>query len=251
LRKRGNFKKGFGGEKTKMSKDLEKFTSTSLRGQKRGIYEHSQGSLIMKGIHTEDKLTKIFTICEGALLSENKDKLDLEKVGVCSDVCVSLQNTIPSRIEKTEYVKVAWVFPVSDENYIKYVKPWHRVSLRFYPLLTTYRQSKYPQSRKLVHVNPFNQLEYHNEVVEYQEKLIWKIETELREYSEGFRFFTKTTALDLNSFTVLKGELAAWALKELSDIRRGLTKEISPKTWHDLRGQEDREEEEDLEDQLG
>ena len=57
-----------------MSKDLEKFTSSSLRGQKKGIYEHSQGSLIMKGVQTENPLTKIFTICEGALLSENKNK---------------------------------------------------------------------------------------------------------------------------------------------------------------------------------
>jgi hypothetical protein len=232
------------GDKNKMNDNLEKFTSTSLRGQKKGIYEHSQGSLIMKGIQAEDKLTKIFTICEGALLSENKDKLDLEKVGVCSDVCVSLQNTIPSRIEKIEYVKVAWVFPVSDENYDRYVKPWHRVSLRYYPLLTTYRQIKYPQSRKLVHVSPFNELEHHNEVVEYQEELIRRIEDELAKCSKGFIFFTQTTALDSNSFTVLKGEFSSWALKELSEIRRELTKEISPKTWHDLTGQKDKEEEE-------
>jgi hypothetical protein len=231
-----------------MSKDLEKFTSTSLRGQKRGIYEHSQGSLIMKGIQTEDKLTKIFTICEGALLSENKDKLDLEKVAICNDVCVSLQNTIPSRIEKTEYVKVAWIFPSSDENYIKYVKPWHRVSLHYYPLLTTYRQTKYPQSRKRVYVSAFDELEHYNKYVEFQDELIRKIESDLAGYSEGFRFFTKTTALDLDSFNILKGEFSSWALKELSDSRRKLTKEISPKTWKDLTGHEDREEGEDLED---
>jgi hypothetical protein len=229
LNGRRNFKIKFGGEKTKMSKDLEKFTSTSLRGQKRGIYEHSQGSLIMKGIQAEDKLTKIFTICEGALLSENKYKLDLEKVGVCSDVCLSFQNTTITRINKTEYVNVAWNFRPSKETFHKYIQPWHRISLRYYPLQTAYRQMKYPETRKMIQISPWDQLDNYNKRVEYEEQLIEKIEEDLMERPKNFRFFVQTTALAIHSYSTLQGEFTSWALKELSDIRRQLTKEISPR----------------------
>jgi len=228
-------------------KDLDKFTSEALRGQKRGIYEHSQCSLIMKGVQTENKLTKIFSICEGALLSENKDKLDLEKVKVCSDVCMSFQSTYPTKFDGTEYMNVAWIFSPTEENYHKYIKPWHKISLRYYPLLTTYRQAKYPRSRKLVQVSSWDQIEHHNKIVEYQEQVIKKIEDDLTECPEDFRFFVKTSALSVHSFNVLQGEFTAWALSELSDTRRELTKEISPKIWRDFTGQEKEKEEEDLE----
>lgn len=229
------------------SEDLDNFTSSALRGQKKGIYEHSLCSLIMKGVQTENKLTKIFTVCEGALLSENKDKLNLETVKVCSDVCLSFQNTYPAKFNGTEYLNVAWIFSPTEENYHKYIKPWHNRSLRYYPLLTVYRQREYPMSRKRVYVKAWDQLEHHNKIVEYEEQLIKKIGDDLANRPEGFSFFVKTSALTVHSFNVLQGEFTAWALTQLSDTRRELTKEISPKIWKDFTGQEKEKEEEDRE----
>jgi hypothetical protein len=218
----------------KTSKDLEKFTSSSLRGQKQGIYEHSQCKLIMKGIDSNDPLIKISTICEGALLSEKKKKLDLDLIKTCNDVCVSFQRTFPTKTSNYEYYNVAWMFPSTDENYERYIKPWHKISLIFYPLATNYRRRNYPISRKLIHVSTFEQIDHHNEVVEWEDRLQKKIEGELAKTSDGFQFFTETSALITRSYNILQGEFTSWALAELSDIRRALQKEISPDVWKDF-----------------
>ncbi|MFH1327662.1 MAG: hypothetical protein ABIH76_02230 [Candidatus Bathyarchaeota archaeon] len=226
--------------------DLEKFTSSSMRGQKKGIYEHSQCKLIIKAIDSNDPLVKIYAICEAAQLSEKKDKLDLDTIKICNDVCVSLQNTFPTKTKSGEYYNIAWMFPPSEETYDKYIMPWHKTSLEFYPLKTNYRNRKYPLSRKRVNVSPYAQIDYHNEFVEFEDRLQKKIDEDLSKLTDAFCFFTTTSALSDRSYNILKGEYATWALAELSDIRRELTKEISPNVWKEFnkpteteQGQED------------
>jgi hypothetical protein len=140
-----------------------------------------------------------------------------------------------------------FIINITQENYEKYIKPWHKGSLRYYPLLTNYRRAKYPASGKLVQVSYWEQIERHNELVEYQEQLIKKIENDLKELPKDFQIFTETSALTVRSFNILQGEFVSWALKALSNTRRALTKEISPKTWRDLTGQKEEEEKEDAE----
>lgn len=232
-----------------MSKDLEKFATSSLRGLKKGIYEQLQCSLLVKGIQTDKPLTKISSICEAALLSKNKKNLDLETVNVCNDVYRSLQNTFPTKTGNTEYVNVAWIFVPSEENFNQYIKAWHRISLHYYPLLTVYRQIEYRESRKQEYVSPFGQIDYHNKFVEFEDRLTRKIEDDLQKYSEDFRFFVVTSALDFRSYLILKGEFTNWALTQLSDTRRKVAEEISPQVWREFTRQEKQEKEEKREDE--
>ena len=231
-----------------MSKDLEKFASSSMRGQKTGIYEHSQCKLIIKAIDSNDSLVKISAICEAAQLSEKKDKLDMDAIKTCNDVCVSFQNTFLTRTNSGDFYNIAWMFPPSEENYKLFILPWHKNSLTYYPLQTNYRKQKYPQSRKRVEVSPYAQIDYHNELVEFEDRLQKRIEEDLSKVTDAFYFFTVTSALVVRSYKILQGEYTMWALAELSDIRRELTKEISPNVWKDFnkpteteQGQEDHE----------
>lgn len=226
-----------------MSKDLEKFTSSSLRGMKKGIYEHSMCSLLMKGINTNDPLIKTSSICEAALLSKNKDKLDPETVTICHDVCTSFRNTFTTRTSGYEYVNVAWIFSISEESYNRYIVHWHKISLNYYPLKTGYRNAKYPAVNRLVDVSPFRQIEHYNEIAEYEDRLTEKIADDLKKYTKDFRFFVATSALTLRSYNIMQGEFTNWALANLSDIRRELLKEISPQVWKDFTGQEKQEKE--------
>ena len=225
------------------SKDLEKFTSSSLRGQKQGIYEHSMCSLIMKGIQTDKSLTKISTICEAALLSKNRDKLDLETVNVCNDVCRSFLNTYPTKNGSIEYMRIAWVFLPTEENFKTHIEPWHICALEYYTLFTDYRNRKYPQKIRYEDTSPFAQTDRLNEQLDYNERLQKKIVADLKELPEFFRFFVAASALSFHGYNILVGEFTNWALAKLSDTRRKLTEEISPQVWKDFTGQEKQEKE--------
>ena len=226
-----------------MSKDLEKFTSSSLRGMKKGIYEQLQCSLLIKSIQTDKPLTKTSSICEAALFSKNKDSLDLETVNICNDVCRSFLNTFSTRTREYEYVKVAWIFSMSEESYNKYITPWHRIALNYYPLKTGYRHAKYPIIDRLEDVSPFRQTEHYNKMAEYNDLIQAKIEEDLKKFSEDFRFFVITSALTFHSYNILKGEFTNWALTQLSETRRKLSEEISPQVWKDFTEQTKQEKE--------
>jgi len=228
-----------------MSKDLEKFTSSSLRGQKKGIYEHSMCSLIMKGIQTDKQLTKIFTICEAALLSKNRDKLDIETVNICKDVCRSFMNTYPTKRGNAEYMRITWVFLPTEENWKTHIEPWHRCNLEYYTLFTDYRHTKYPENIRYKDISPFRQTEHLNELIDYNDRLKKKIVNDLAKLPTFFRFFVAASALSFYGYNILVGEFTNWALAELSDTRRKLTEEVSEDVWREFRGQEKEESKEE------
>ena len=233
-----------------MSKsDLEKFTSSSLRGLKKGIYEQIQCSLLMKGTQTDKPLTKISTICEAALHSKNKKSLDMETVNICKDVCRSLQNTYPTRKGHHEFVNVSWIFPPSEQNYERYIKPWHKNSMFYYSLDTIYREIEYPEKRRMENIPPYGHIDRYNEQAEYDECLIKKLVDSLEKCTEDFRFFVVTSALTLRSYLILQGEFTNWTLTQLSEARRKLAAEISPQVWKDFTGQEKQEKEANREDE--
>ncbi len=60
--------------------NLEKFTASSMRGMRKGIYQQLLASLLIKANKTDNPLTKIGCICEAAYLSRNKKALDMELI---------------------------------------------------------------------------------------------------------------------------------------------------------------------------
>jgi len=232
-----------------MSKDLEKFATSSMRGPKRGIYEQLLASLLVKGVRSNDPLIKISCICEAAFMSKKKDKLDMNLVDVCYTVCQSLQNTeiAKSKQSKTEYVNVSWSFPKTEENWKQYIEPWQKtLQLRYYTLFTSWRHNKYPKQDRLADVSPFRQVEHYNEVSEYYEKLAKVIAAEVRALPSHQSFFEMASALDVHSYRIIQGEFTGWALRQLLATQATLAEEISPQVWKDAFGQPSQEIEENI-----
>jgi len=134
---------------------------------------------------------------------------------------------------------------MSEESYNKYIVPWHKITLNYYPLKTGYRHAKYPVIDRIEDVSPFTQTEHYNRMAEYNDLLQAQIAEDLKKYSKGFRFFVITSALTLHSYNIMQGEFTNWALTGLSETRTKLAEEISPQVWKDFTGQEKKETEED------
>ena len=202
-----------------MSKELEAFTSSSLRGKKRGIYEQLLASLLAKVVKTDDPLTKIQAICEAAYTCRIKDKLNMKLVDVCYDVCVSFRNSKKQRRQGASYVSVSWSFENIEENYEQYIKPWYKQSGVYIPWFTPLAKSLYPEE------------------TEYHPKYGRVIHEEIQKLPSHELFFLKTTALVPQSFYALQGGFTNWSLKQLLDIQAILSDEIDPKVWSEALGQ--------------
>ena len=225
-----------------MSEDLEKFTTSSLRGSK-GIYQQLQASALAKSVQSNDKLVKTASICEAAMGSKNKDKLDMNLIDVCWIVSDSFSNTHPED-KKPHIMRVAWDFPLNEENWRKYIEPWQRIRLSYYPLDTPYSYINHPQKPRYPtesalwwRVNE-EKNRYLDDLDELQEYISKKIE----EMPEHERFYQKSASLSYRSFQRIQSEFTTWALKQLLDVRKELASEIDPKVWREALGQQEPEE---------
>ncbi len=225
--------------------DLEKFASSSMRGRKRGIYQQLLGSLLIKANRTDDPLIKISCICEAAYMSRNKKVLDMNLIECCFTVCKSLQNVRTINKKNWSYIRVTFPFIPNEENWKKYIAPWQKISLRYYPLITSWRHLKYPTEDRLVHVSPYHQLDHYNKVAEFNDKLSEKVVNEIGELPKDFQFYQKCSALSIKSFKELKEEFWLWAVQKLMELQAVLSDEIDPKVYGDIGGQTKEDEEED------
>lgn len=227
-------------------KGLGDFVSVSMRGPKRGIYEQLLAQLLIKSNRTNYDLIKIISLCEAALMSRQKDKLDMNHVGVCYAVSRSFLNTKPDPNMK-DVVRVAWSFPKIEENWEKYIDPWHRATVPYYPLETRHRKKNYPHKwRYSNYTSPWEARVKANEYLDYKDGLTKKVYEEMGELPIYDQFFQTTGALSTEGYQILEGEFAGWALRQLSEIKAQIAQEISPQVWREALGVfgEKREEEE-------
>ena len=224
-----------------VSEELQKFTTSTLRGFKTGARKQSIAFQLAKSARTNDPLIKIPCICEAASAYKDRKKLDMNLINACAIVSQSFQNTQPQKSEHTgvDYINIAWAFPKTEENWKHFIKPWQKTErLHFYTLLTELRQQKYPRSRKLVDVSPFRQTDHYNEIVDYNKRLAKQISSEIRELPPDMSFFETTTALDPQSYSVLVGEFTVWALIELSETKNILLDCLDPEIFNAFFGVE-------------
>jgi len=215
--------------------DLDKFEAIASRGPRKDVYEYQQGTLIKKATTTNDPLIKIMTIGEAAFSSKKSDKLDLSLVERLFSVAQDFSDATPAT-NKKHIMRIDWSFEQTKENYESHIKPWQKTNVGFYALETHYRYKNYPpklryntESAMWWKVN-----EEQNRVLDELDELKTYITNKIREMPEHEKFFEISYALSVNGFRKLKAEFTRWALKQLSETRNKLLKEISPDVWKDL-----------------
>jgi len=205
-----------------MSKNLEAFTSSSLRGQKRGIYQQLLASLLVKAVKTDDSLIKIQALCEAAYTCRIQDKLDMNLIDICYEVCQSFRNSKTIRLHGYNVAYVSWSFVVDEEeNYEHYIKPWRKGKLTYRPILTEFARKCFS-----------GQYDISSENNKFADERLHTLPCHVQ-------FYFMTTALDPSSFRKLQGEFTTWALKQLLQTQAILSDEIDPKVWREVLGQQE------------
>lgn len=219
-------------EKGKTEKEFEGFVSTAMRGPRRGIYEKLLAGKLIQASTVGDPLKKIQNICEAAFLCKKKDKLDLNLVETASLVSASFMNTeITQKLDVM--VIVAWAFDKTEENWKRFIKPWNKVGLRYFPLETPYRRRKYPSKLRYTGRSYFD-YEAENEQLDKRDTLRELVHGEIRKMPQNQQFFERTAALDRNSFFQLKGEFERWAVTKLLPIETVIAEQIDPRVYGEV-----------------
>lgn len=206
----------------------------ATRTQRKGIREQLLAQLLIKSNVLSDPLLKIESLTESAYLSKSQDKIDMAVVEACSVVCRSLLNTekdyrAPSR--HPTMIRVSWAFEETKENWEKYIKPWQRLSLSYYPLFTSYTQRKYagfPLSSEGMRYDDVERWE------ENRDEITDEVRKWLKKLRADSQFYEETNALYKVSFTSLKGEFAHWAMTKLRPIEAVIAEEVNPEIYKDI-----------------
>lgn len=213
------------GEKEKPG-EYKKFVAESLQIPRKGIHERLIAHALIRANNTSDRLEKISTICEAAMGCKNRDKLDMELVGVCHSVSLSLMNTELN--PKQGMAHISWNFPSTEENWKKYVEPWQRKQLWFFAVKTSYCHENYP-SKPI-----FSSFVDDEKVWENWEEVRKKVHKELSEMPKWKGFFEMSSALSRNSFFILKGEFEGWALNRLLEVQSKIAEEVDPSVYMEM-----------------
>lgn len=180
-------------EQNKEEKEYKEFISTALRKPRKGIRQQLMAQLLIKANITSEPLLKVQSICEVSYMAEkHKDQIDMNLVECASAVATSLINTEKSNISpksNPNLIRCSWAFKQNEENYKKYVEPWHVVELRYYPLYTRYVYDKYPNF-------PISPVIYHLDDQERwnedKEEIEEKVDNWFKKLSKGKAFYEQT-----------------------------------------------------------
>jgi hypothetical protein len=208
---------------------LGEVAAFALRGPRKGVYQQLLAGSLIKAMRTDDSLKKVYNICMAAYTFKEKDKLNMELVEICSRVCESLINTI---LERNQPITVAWNFPQTEKNWEKYILPWQRTTLSFYPLLTYYGRRNYP--RRYAENDPFEGVGALNRRLNEHEETIKQANQEINELPIHKSFFESTSALSLTSFNVLKSEFSSWAIAKLAETQALIAEHVDPALFREM-----------------
>jgi hypothetical protein len=212
-------------------KSLTDFVSKALRGPKAGAYQQLLSQKLVKSIQTGEALPKITSICEAAMISRNKEKLDMAHIERVYKVTQSLTNAQSNK--ENEAVIIPWSFPETEENYKEYIAAWNRIKGSYYPLLARYgrRNSRLEPSFSHSYTESDRRESYY--ATESERK---RINDEISHLSEWEGFFEKTSAFSKESFYSLRAEFEGWALPTMMKILTKITEEIDPEVYRDTLG---------------
>ena len=191
--------------------------------------------LLIKANITSEPLLKIQAITEVSYMSEkHKDQIDFALVECASQVSTSLMNTEKSNItprSNPHLIRCSWSFKQTEENYKKYVEPWHLIDLTYYPLYTRFVYDHYPDFPPIC--NAFY-LDDKQRWEETHDEILEKVDNWFKKLVKGKAFYQQTYALSRLSFADLKGEFECWATAQLRPIQALVAEEIDPEIYKDV-----------------
>ncbi|MEO0252353.1 MAG: hypothetical protein ABIM44_08995 [candidate division WOR-3 bacterium] len=191
-------------DKRLMDEEFEEFASRILRLPRKGAFENMLALHLILSV-SMDPLRKVKMICEAAfMIDDGKLEIDEQQIEVIYRVALSFLN---SSVTGEGAVSVAWSFPLTEENYDRYVASWHKSNL---PIITLNRIIDYVGGR------------------------------------ESFLYQTYGYELHPVVFNSLKNEFLSWAMPIVMKVYSKLTRLVDPEiywgTLQSLRGGGERSE---------
>lgn len=128
--------------KSKGLSELDKFTATTLRGPKRGVYEQLLAAKLISANRSKP-LQRIRYISEAAWFAKEKaENLGMELVETLYKVSVALDSVERDKHWDNRYTyfmlyPVPWPFEKTQENFERYVKPWLKSFPNYYSAFVT------------------------------------------------------------------------------------------------------------------
>ncbi len=209
-------------------KSLVDFESKALRGPKSGAYQQLLSQTLIKAKLAKEPIQKIATICEAAMMSRNKDELDMGLIDSVYAVCTSFNKTELNNNQG--HAEIAWTFPSSEENYKRLIEPWQKIGLSWCPLSTDFCHDHYPSKPSFdMYTFQADQERNYDAWQEIQKKVV----EEINKQPTHKQFYQHTSAVSRGSYFSLVGEFQIWALRKLLEVQTILMDEVDPKVYQD------------------
>jgi len=196
--------------------DFNKFVSSAIRAPRAGAYEHLLSQFLASAVVVTDPLKRVKIVCEAALMiPESQRNLDIsyEKIEVLNIVANALLNKTTMKLpDGSAYVSIPWGFKLVEENFQKFVKPWDKHNLTYYPVLLK-KQAE---------------IEWDYRGIPTVKKIF---------YDPYWRwFFEASGCLTVAGYNNLKNSFAAWAIPQVQLYLAELTRVVSPGLYGQILG---------------
>lgn len=186
------------------------FKSEALRSQRRGTYQQLLCQILIQSV-TSKPLKRISSICQAAMTEPDLKKhgINPEFIDIASDVAIAFERTIHMHLGSVYFCYISWPFELTEKNYIRYIEPWRHGDLLFYPYLG---QEWFADQRKEA------------------------IEEQLATFPHWKFFFTVTSRVNLtdNTYQTLLGQFTSWALPQIMQVFRELSKLVQPSLYKEM-----------------
>ncbi|MCJ7633775.1 hypothetical protein MUP77_15485 [Candidatus Bathyarchaeota archaeon] len=180
---------------------FQEFAGQALRLTRKGSFEQLLAQHLIQSVPM-DPMNKIRLILEASFMVP-RDKLDMDSE-LAETVYLIALGFLNTSVE-IDFVSMAWGFNLSDENFERFIKPWHsNIPLGFSSSCDAERDDK------------------HEEVKAAD--------------SEAKRFFLLTHNLNLHpaSFQCLKSEFLIWSIPIAMEIFEKLSRLIDPDLYKEM-----------------
>jgi len=241
--------------------EFEEFVSSAIRAPRQGVYEHLLSQFLASAVVVSDPLKRVKTVTEATMMVPERERKDLaieyETVDVLNTVCMAFQNHMVQkdhwleRYSPFEIVIIPWGFPKTEENFNKYIAPWYRNSIEYFPPLLREHLKWHKiwicldcdtrlgmDDEKLPRKCPKcgNEIEKMEYVHGNYYGCISREEYEVLENPLWSWFFEATRCLSVSGFLRMKNEFVQYAIPKVQLFLAELTRLVEPSLYADILG---------------
>jgi len=188
-------------EENNQDSPFQEFASQALRLTRKGSFEQLLAQHLIQSI-SMDPLNKVRLVLEAAfMIPKGKIEFDFELAETIYLTALGFLNT---KVQ-SDYISIAWGFTLTQENYDRFIKPWHKgIGLSFVASC----QSEVEKKREIL-----NQTK--NEAI-------------------SFFLLTHDLNLSLTSFYCLKSEFLRWSIPITMKFFEKLSRLIDPDLYREM-----------------